>query len=166
MVAWAKRVPIGGSRQVGECRCRWVLISLADHADGSGDDAFPGAQSIADEWHGLDRRDVRNAFDVLEKEGLISRDGKVGRAVRWRLNVAGYPATSAAPNVAGHVAGEVAGHPAPKEVKNSLARTRPRARPPKPPWCGHCNETTRQTEDDNGTPRRCPTCHPLRKAQP
>lgn len=29
---------------------------------------------------------------------------------------------------------------------------------PKPPWCGTCHETTRQTGDP---PMRCPRCHPL-----
>lgn len=32
----------------------------------------------------------------------------------------------------------------------------------KPPWCGSCDEITRQTGDP---PRRCPDCHPLRTAQ-
>lgn len=32
---------------------------------------------------------------------------------------------------------------------------------PKPEWCGHCAETTRQVEDDQGVPSRCPRCHPL-----
>ncbi len=31
----------------------------------------------------------------------------------------------------------------------------------KPPWCGKCDEHTRQTEDDQGRPARCPDCHPL-----
>lgn len=36
------------------------------------------------------------------------------------------------------------------------------APPPKPPWCGHCDQDTRLTDDDH--PRRCPECHPLREA--
>ena len=32
---------------------------------------------------------------------------------------------------------------------------------PKPPWCGECDETTRQTGDP---PARCPVCHPLASA--
>lgn len=35
---------------------------------------------------------------------------------------------------------------------------------PKPPWCGKCDERTRQRERDDGRPARCPDCHPsLRK---
>lgn len=35
-----------------------------------------------------------------------------------------------------------------------------RATPPKPGWCGQCDERTRMTGEDS--PRRCPDCHPLR----
>jgi hypothetical protein len=34
---------------------------------------------------------------------------------------------------------------------------------PKPPWCGECDERTRQTGDP---PRRCPECHPLAGQEP
>lgn len=34
-------------------------------------------------------------------------------------------------------------------------------RPPRPDWCGECSKTTRQREDDEGRPYRCPVCHPL-----
>lgn len=32
--------------------------------------------------------------------------------------------------------------------------------PPKPAWCGRCDERTRLAEDDAGRPKRC-ACHPL-----
>lgn len=32
---------------------------------------------------------------------------------------------------------------------------------PKPPWCGTCDETTRQIEVDDHTTARCLICHPL-----
>lgn len=32
---------------------------------------------------------------------------------------------------------------------------------PKPPHCGVCDPNTRQREDDEGRPSRCPACHPL-----
>lgn len=32
-----------------------------------------------------------------------------------------------------------------------------------PPWCGHCDERTRQLELPDGRLRRCPDCHPLRE---
>jgi hypothetical protein len=40
------------------------------------------------------------------------------------------------------------------------AATPPRGRP-KPPWCGECDERTRQIELDNGAPAKCPVCHPF-----
>ena len=32
----------------------------------------------------------------------------------------------------------------------------------RPEWCGVCDERTRQREDAQGRPYRCPECHPLR----
>lgn len=31
-----------------------------------------------------------------------------------------------------------------------------------PTWCGQCDETTRLLTLDDGRPKRCPSCHPLR----
>lgn len=36
--------------------------------------------------------------------------------------------------------------------------------PARPSWCGDCNEATRMCEKPDGTPYRCPNCHPLREA--
>lgn len=33
---------------------------------------------------------------------------------------------------------------------------------PRPEWCGHCDETSRLRERDDGSLLRCPECHPLR----
>ncbi|MEE6295707.1 hypothetical protein [Georgenia wangjunii] len=41
------------------------------------------------------------------------------------------------------------------EARRRLARER------RPAWCGTCDEQTRQFEDDDGRPARCPACHPL-----
>ncbi|TDQ00633.1 helix-turn-helix protein [Labedaea rhizosphaerae] len=35
------------------------------------------------------------------------------------------------------------------------------ATPPRPPWCGTCDERTRHRENASGAPYRCPRCHPL-----
>jgi hypothetical protein len=40
------------------------------------------------------------------------------------------------------------------------------ARDPPPPWCGKCDERTRLSERDDGTPTRCPECHPLTRKEP
>jgi hypothetical protein len=42
-----------------------------------------------------------------------------------------------------------------------LARDAAGQPPEKPPWCGQCDEYTRQRENDAGLPYRCPECHPL-----
>lgn len=38
---------------------------------------------------------------------------------------------------------------------------RAQQRDSRPPWCGACEDRTRQREDDAGLPVRCPVCHPL-----
>lgn len=42
-----------------------------------------------------------------------------------------------------------------------LAREQAGRPPGKPPWCGECDEHTRQRENAAGQPYRCPDCHPL-----
>lgn len=45
---------------------------------------------------------------------------------------------------------------------NGAAPTRRNPKPERPPWCGECDEHTRQRENpQNGLPMRCPRCHPL-----
>jgi hypothetical protein len=40
------------------------------------------------------------------------------------------------------------------------------APPERPPWCGHCDERTRQVELDDSTMRRCASCNPHTAAAP
>lgn len=55
-------------------------------------------------------------------------------------------------------------NPAPKAARRGRASPNGLGRDgAKPPWCGSCDETTRQTGDP---PRRCPACHPLRLVEP
>lgn len=37
---------------------------------------------------------------------------------------------------------------------------------PRPDWCGHCDQITRQVERDDGRIERCQHCHPLRNTSP
>lgn len=39
------------------------------------------------------------------------------------------------------------------------------AKATRPNWCGICDERTRQREDNQGLPYRCPQCHPLEATQ-
>jgi hypothetical protein len=49
---------------------------------------------------------------------------------------------------------------------NGRAPSKRRSPLAKPPWCGACDETTRQWENpDTGLPMRCPACHPLEQGQ-
>ena len=50
-----------------------------------------------------------------------------------------------------------------KRLRENWEATRAEAAkpPPKPTWCGHCNETSRLVEPDDGPSYRCKTCHPL-----
>ncbi|MGH3789748.1 MAG: hypothetical protein ACRDQ9_02920, partial [Pseudonocardiaceae bacterium] len=45
------------------------------------------------------------------------------------------------------------------------APSAPAVRPARPPWCGTCDEHTRQREATEGGMYRCPACHPLTGAQ-
>ena len=38
--------------------------------------------------------------------------------------------------------------------------------PPRPEWCGRCDERTRQLDTEAGGRRRCPDCHPLKVGAP
>lgn len=53
-----------------------------------------------------------------------------------------------------------------RSVRTILARagkSSPSRQPDtRPPWCGACEEHTRQREDEVGNPSRCLACHPLR----
>jgi|GEM_PF-6013870 len=37
---------------------------------------------------------------------------------------------------------------------------------PRPPWCGHCDQTSRLIDLDDGRAARCPDCHPQPNATP
>ena len=50
-----------------------------------------------------------------------------------------------------------------EEARQQLADADATARPP---WCGQCDERTRQIELGDGTPSRCPACHPSASTAP
>lgn len=157
LVRWANASDVPSTRQIGRHPVARVLVQLAAHANRECD-AWPSAQTLADQISGLSRWDVRNALTVLETAGLIKRNGLRGRAVVWRLVIdmagmpatsdrvkpAGYPATSPAGDVAGEVAGDVAGYPATKrrEVKRTPRAPRLSNRPGRPEDFGETRRTT------------------------
>lgn len=117
LIGWALSVPIPSNRQIGSDKARVVLIALCRYESADGR-AWPSAETLAADVHGMDRRRVRQALDALETAGLIIRDGRVSRAICWRLagipanQRAGVPAATPVGEVAGEMAGEKAGEPA------------------------------------------------------
>jgi len=93
---------------------------------------------------------------------------KAERQKRWR-EARRRRVTNGVSNASGDAAPT---RPAPKEAGRgrapSPAQANGRASPPgsparlldKPPWCGECDELTRQTGNPD-EPARCPKCHPL-----
>ena len=109
VVEWALSRSIPSSKHVGSDRSRCVLVALATHVSGDGL-SWPSAQTLANEIDGLSRRDVRNAEDVLVAAGLISAiDRRRGRSIRWRLNIAGLPASPHAGEPGGTPGGKPGG---------------------------------------------------------
>ena len=106
---WALGVPLPAapSRAIGAGHVGRVLVALAQYANADGV-AFPAAQTLADDVSGMTRRDVRNALDVLADAGIIehAEQPRPGRVVRWRLNLAGYPATPRPGGVSRHPSGK------------------------------------------------------------
>ena len=93
---WALRVPLPAapSRAIGAGHVGRILVALVQYANADGI-AFPAAQTLADDVSGMTRRGVRNALDALVDAGIIeyAEPPRQGRVARWRLNLAGYPAT-------------------------------------------------------------------------
>uniref|UniRef100_UPI0028E79051 helix-turn-helix domain-containing protein n=1 Tax=Microbacterium aurum TaxID=36805 RepID=UPI0028E79051 len=82
LTAWALRVPVVGTRQIGEASTKLVLIALCQYANADRA-AWPSAQTLADDL-GSTRRDVRNALAALEAAGLIAAVAG-GRSKRWQI---------------------------------------------------------------------------------
>jgi hypothetical protein len=133
LTAWALRVPLPRSAQIGTDRVGRVLVALVQYADATGM-AWPSADLLAADVSGITRRDARNALDLLAEAGLIraAEERKRGRALRWRIladtaitdhlagipatsdresepEMAGVPASSPVPELAGELAGNMAG---------------------------------------------------------
>ncbi|MEC3853462.1 helix-turn-helix domain-containing protein [Paenarthrobacter ureafaciens] len=126
-ISWALRVTITDvPASIGVAKVRLVLVCLANHADREGL-AFPSQHTVAGEIDGCARRDVQNALSVLEKAGLIARNGSKGRATAYRLQYVEeteltgypveqlqsrqtvYPVNSQGADLTGHLTGQLTG---------------------------------------------------------
>ena len=115
-------------------------------------------------WTIHDYLDYNPSREAVEND----RKGKADRQKRWR-DARSRRVTNASSNASGDGAPT---RPAPKEAGRgkapSPAQANGRASPPgsparvldKPPWCGECDELSRQTGNPD-KPNRCPKCHPL-----
>jgi hypothetical protein len=107
----------------------------------------------------MSRRYVRMALEVLESRAIISRVGKVGRAVRYRVGtpeLADRSATHVAGQLAEQLAEVRADRPATNRTEGNHARARETARTHKP-LCGHCVNGWIEHPDTGQPIARC-TC--------
>ena len=101
-------------------------------------------------------------YQPKKAQVLKDRDAAAKRQARWRAahngssNGVTHAVSSSSPP---RPEGKRGGQAAPASGRASPNGPAGRA---KPPWCGQCDEATRQTGDP---PRRCPKCHPLRAVE-
>ena len=99
-MAWALRVPIGGTAKV-------ILLGIANHAGADFGDARPSVATLAEYAH-CDRRTVQRNLRRLEAERWIERTGEFGRADRrvtvWRCTGRQYAAPVAGERGDAHAA--------------------------------------------------------------
>jgi DNA-binding MarR family transcriptional regulator len=93
------------------------------------------------------RPDLRAITRLAPKLDVLLADGEWTED-RLRRQLTG--GIDSAHNPAGVVVRRIEGLPLPKGT----------AAPSKPHWCGECDERTRQRENEQGLPFRCPQCHP------
>ena len=141
-----------------------------------GDAAPPGTETLAETlvrvklwrrtrggWRMPDYLDYNPSKEAVDND----RKQKAERQRRWRearsrrvTNASGDASKDAAPPPP-RPAPKEAGRAGPAPKPSTAARASPNgpaARGGKPPWCGTCDQVTRQTGDP---PARCPRCHPL-----
>jgi hypothetical protein len=122
-------------------------------------------------WRMRDYLDYNPSAQTVDNE----RAAKTERQRRWR-EARGRRPVDASTGASRDGSVDAAPTPSPPRPEGSGAGNAPRsaangrASPPgsparggkpKPPWCGECDEVTRQTGDP---PARCPVCHPLADA--
>jgi hypothetical protein len=144
--------------------------------------------SLPPEWHvtadmlAQDNPDSRNAIRAAMRElhecGYVEVHREQDEKGRWRTRIEvfdtshaerAHPAfgvtseNSASSQVAPNAGKPAAGGAALKKKYRTSSRprgAREEVKQPHPPWCGECDERTRQAEI-SGRPARCPACHPL-----
>jgi hypothetical protein len=120
-------------------------------------------------WQIPDYLDYNPSAQTVDNE----RKAKTERQKRWREARGRRPvdASTGASRDASVDGAPTPSRPAPKEAgrdgsrpgERPTGRASPEGSPVRAlrPWCGECDEKTRQREDPEGRPYRCPSCHPL-----
>lgn len=104
-----------------------------------------------------------DANRVLEELGA---DWRIGERSASRLRPALQSALAsgwAAPDLVAELGKSPDGVRSPYAVLSARLRDLPPApkpRPQRPAWCGNCHQSTRMLESAQGSPYRCPACHP------
>lgn len=129
-----------------EPRPLWpAALNPEEEGEGSSPDESKTAlaaqiREIRPEWS------TRSILRVLAKPEVAERPWPI--VIAAALAVAGDPASEQPGRLA---------HDGPWWHRTRAAA----APPPKPPWCGQCDENTRQVDTDDGKVARCQNCHPL-----
>lgn len=122
-------------------------------------------------WHGTNVYTVRTdpRLDDTPDSPSPRQSARATRGARKgdrddTRTVKNRPSTPIAPAGAGHGGSRKRAH-CPRHVRYFAAcgecQRLEHPPPPKPTWCGDCDETTRLAEFDTDSPRRCTACHPL-----
>ena len=148
--------------------CKFVLVGLANHAGPDGTGAFPSVATLV-RYTGLSERTVRTCLDRLEAEGIDLADAwlvtaeqraRLAPAVKAALDMGWTPSSPAA-----FTGANIDGVRSPYAVLTSRLSPAELPRPighgpPRPPWCGQCDQATRMLGFDGDSPRPCPRCKP------
>jgi hypothetical protein len=82
-IDWALRQGLPKTHGTGKNAIGRVLVAMANDADEWTGETSISIRTLASDLSGLHRRDIQNAVQALEAEGLIRRRGMDGRRVVW-----------------------------------------------------------------------------------
>lgn len=122
------------------------------------------AVSVRGDRDEAEAADVEAFFAALDPRWLLTvgQRRRLAHAVRIAL-AAGWTPQGLATCVGANAAGVRSPYAVLSVRLSSDELPAPPARlPPRPPWCGSCDQRTRHVAGPDGRPGRCPTCHPLR----
>jgi hypothetical protein len=142
---------------------RHVLVTIAWSAGRDGTGSYLSVAAVAART-GLKERRVQQLIASAITLGWLRREPRAGRTNDWVLTVP-QPVLEGCTPVQGGVqpsapGGAVECTRRKVPTKGLVARDARTRRP----WCGSCDEATRQVEQDDGRVARCPRCHPNSKS--